>query len=204
MGCDIHLYVEKKVKGNWICINPMIFSHWGDYKTRKLGSVFDDRNYELFGFLAQVRGTNENGFEAKGFPVNASPTVKSEYKDWDGNSHSANSLTLEELHDKLKGTVKVSGMMEKHQLLALKQSITRCLATGAKPNWALLYPYCENTTDKSHTKFTIPVPMLILFERFRLKVIDFMEEHADFSDTGIPPNRLSTDSSVRIVFWFDN
>lgn len=59
MGCDIHLYIERKVNGVWepVRIDDRLLP--------------DDRNYRLFGFLANVRGTGGH-FEGRGFPDDTS------------------------------------------------------------------------------------------------------------------------------------
>ena len=69
MGCDIHIYAEKKVGDNWICINPLEYrSYDDDYTKRKLIELDVHRNYELFGWLANVRYEIDKGFKAKGLP----------------------------------------------------------------------------------------------------------------------------------------
>ncbi len=61
MGCDIHLYFEKKVNGKWEKIKV-------DERLQP-----DDRNYRLFGFLAGVRGTCfEPQFVGRGVPDDTS------------------------------------------------------------------------------------------------------------------------------------
>lgn len=61
MGCDIHLYFERKNNENkWepIEIDERLFP--------------DDRNYELFGLLAGVRGSCEGYFPSRGIPKDTS------------------------------------------------------------------------------------------------------------------------------------
>lgn len=108
MGCDIHLFVERKVDGKWISADK-----WTPYPYREEGDVkqfwvayddrfYRDRNYDLFGMLANVRnGVWGDGFNPiaapKGLPCDVSPEVKREYSDWGEDGHSHSWLTLAEL-----------------------------------------------------------------------------------------------------------
>lgn len=105
MGCDIHLFVERKDSN----------SIWQQVE----GNFYDDRNYDVFSILANVR--NGYGFAGvdtgegfipictpKGLPSNISPKILEESNNWgiDGYSHSW--LTLQELlaYDWTQTTVK--------------------------------------------------------------------------------------------------
>lgn len=112
MGCDIHLYVEKKVDGDWVTADK-----WTPDKCAEsldaLSVDYDDsfyhgRNYQLFSILADVR--NGSGFAGcdtgdcftpiaapKGLPDNASAEVKREADSWDSDGHSHSYLTVQEL-----------------------------------------------------------------------------------------------------------
>jgi hypothetical protein len=134
MGCDIHLYVEKKDEtGKWIsadkwtpdpCVEedeePRMWVHWDD-------RFYRNRNYDLFTILADVR--NRRGFAGcvtgtgfnpisvpRGIPEDASPEVKRESDHWDGDGHSHSWLTIAELkaYDWTQTTkhVGVVGLME--------------------------------------------------------------------------------------------
>lgn len=59
MGCDIHLYIEKKVRGKWVPIKI----------DERL--IPNERNYRLFAFLANVRGQGGH-FADRGFPDDTS------------------------------------------------------------------------------------------------------------------------------------
>jgi hypothetical protein len=82
MGCDIHLYCEVKIEGQW-----HLYSH-----------PYVERNYDLFAKMANVR--NDLGFERpisrpKGLPDDLSIIPKLEYKR--DNYHSASWLNVEEI-----------------------------------------------------------------------------------------------------------
>lgn len=83
MGCDIHCFVEKKIDGVW----------------QSVGEEEDVwRSYTLFGALASVRREYPGiSKEPLGFPADASSEVRTEYKTWDCDAHSASHMTLEEL-----------------------------------------------------------------------------------------------------------
>lgn len=80
MGCDIHGWLEKKVRNKWIGIAPL-----------KGGTR--DRNYERFGKLANVR---TDGPEAKGLPLDISDSAGYDAECWDADGHSHSWLTLKE------------------------------------------------------------------------------------------------------------
>lgn len=86
MGCDIHLFVEKRVGGVWVDI------------TDSNGADAPDRDYTLFACLAGVR--NRDGVmpisEPRGCPSDASGALRY-YMSNDEDLHSSSWLTLAEL-----------------------------------------------------------------------------------------------------------
>jgi len=82
MGCDIHSYSEKQIKGIWTDL---------DF------SPFNWRSYGMYGFLAGVRNYSSTKpiSEPRGVP-HTSPVLK-EYLDDVGYYHSASHLTVKEL-----------------------------------------------------------------------------------------------------------
>lgn len=110
MGCDIHLYVEKRVDGNWRTADK-----WSDdkYEEGRKEVAYDDRfysgrNYDLFSILANVR--NGRGFagvktgegfvpisEPRGVPDDACEEYKREAELWGCDGHSHSYLTLQEI-----------------------------------------------------------------------------------------------------------
>lgn len=104
MGCDIHLYVERKLgSGNWACVRDMscgvnvksfarrqtikdpfaLEEGFGYYRSWLLRQ----RNYHMFALLAGVRG---EGPEPRGLPEDVSELVEEQAQRWgnDGYSHS--------------------------------------------------------------------------------------------------------------------
>ena len=90
MGCDIHLHVEIKVKGN---------NEWQHYNQPHC-----DRYYPLFAKMANVRNYEQYGpiepiSQPKGFPEDASLTTKFCYDYQYGDAHSASWLNLDEIKE---------------------------------------------------------------------------------------------------------
>jgi hypothetical protein len=194
MGCDIHTYREKYVDGKWLSADPWEASDYGDDEKRNEipyeKRAYTGRNYNLFGLLAGVRNREDNfSLKQRGLPFDVSPEVQQDAAEWYSDGHSHSYLYLHELRS-LRAWVDVrmipvSGMMRPAQLAALQDSI----ASG-KPNWELLYQYCQWTTDKSQVEFCVDMPMSFMVGQCLDKMID--------SFKGIEGE------NHRLVFWFDN
>lgn len=114
MGCDIHLYVERKVDGKWISADKWTPDPYVEEDEEPRMTVdYDDRfykgrNYDLFGILADVRNgrgfagiVTGDGFKPiampKGLPSDVTPEVKADFDRWGSDGHSHSYLTLAEL-----------------------------------------------------------------------------------------------------------
>ena len=110
MGCDIHMFVEKRVKNSWV--NCDHYKKQGDgYQRVKL---YGTRNYTVFGHLAKVRKEgNKYTPDPKGIPHDTCPLIRSEFESWGSDAHSASHFTLEELRElrEVSKVSKYSGMM---------------------------------------------------------------------------------------------
>ena len=109
MGCDIHLYIEKKKTSNgteeWISCDRFKFNEYYDPEDDDGETEFNHcpiyrgRNYGLFATLADVR--NDYGIdpisEPKGLPKNIHKVTKKEADYWDSDGHSHSWLTIKEL-----------------------------------------------------------------------------------------------------------
>jgi len=112
MGCDIHLYVEKKNElGVWESVEEFKTEEYDDevhYYVERKNSFYNGRNYNLFAILADVR--NGRGFagvktgegfnpisEPKGIPEDVSEMVEKLARQWDCDRHSHSYFTVEEL-----------------------------------------------------------------------------------------------------------
>lgn len=194
MGCDIHLYREKKVDDKWQSADEWERPSWAEgddelhIKFDKLAYI--GRNYELFGALSKgVRRDVSFAFEPRGVPFNMSPEVSQSFESWDSDGHSHSYLYLHELREFADflntQTICIEGMKDVKQLAELRASI----ASG-NPDWDKLFPYCAATNSPGHVDFEMDVPASYYIGRELKQIID--------SFNGIDGE------NHRIVFWFDN
>lgn len=110
MGCDIHFYVEKKVKGKWVAADKYTKDEDGNLNVDYDDRFYAGRNYNLFAILANVRNgigfagcKTGGGFipisEPKGLPEDVSQKVKDISDGWDCDGHSHSWFTVKELLD---------------------------------------------------------------------------------------------------------
>lgn len=189
MGCDIHSYKEKKVGSKWVTADK----GWQDEYNEGLIDVpwenrFTDRDYVLFGLLANVRRDSGFNQEPKGIPFNVCSEIKNinEQLGSDGHSHSFFYLTeLIELWELLESKkVTITGMKDKNQIQKLKESLA-----SDDPDYSLLYPYCQSTNADNYEDFEVEIPASIQLDGLK-KIIDSF----DTADGELQ----------RIIFWFDN
>ena len=104
MACDIHWYSETKKDGTWRCDQAESFHKDEDpeYEHHDMNNFPNgERDYWMFGLLADVRCDVPYGFAAKGIPDELSPEVKTIFDELDDDGHSHSYLTREELKAKL-------------------------------------------------------------------------------------------------------
>ena len=126
MGCDIHVYMERRYNGRWVPVNapphegevdyrkPWPWGAWTDppnavedltqavlpFEERvptKAQEWAFGRNYDAFGRLSGVRRDEVCYREPNGYPEDLSEGVKAIL--WDGDDHSATHWTLEDLDE---------------------------------------------------------------------------------------------------------
>ena len=193
MGCDIHLYKEKRVNGAWVAADVWVTDEYSEDENDKdvpWENRYTWRNYNLFGLLSKgVRRQFPFSFEPRGLPFNACQEIACQSEKWDGDGHSHSYLYLHELKDMREflktATLKVSGMKDRDELAALRASI----ASDA-PNWDLLYPYCQFTGMPSYEEFEIDVPASYIVGGCLDEIISSFD--------GVDGD------NHRIVFFFDN
>lgn len=108
MGCDIHQYAEFRKDGKWHAEQAATFQHIKDSEDPDDSGYFDmaetgngSRNYGLFGLLSEgVRYDTPHAFAAKGEPDDASEEVRKVIEQMEGDGHSHNYLTFQELKEK--------------------------------------------------------------------------------------------------------
>lgn len=192
MGCDIHLYKEKFVGGKWVPADEWVASEYEDEPGLHVPweKRFTKRNYNLFGLLSSgVRRECEFSFQPRGLPFNCCAEVKEHSDGWGSDGHSHSYLYLHELKEMLcylkTATIHVSGMKDRAELVALRESIA-----GGAPDWNLLFPYCQMTNNPNCDEFEFDVPADFYMGTQLQQIIDGF-------------NGVDGENH-RIVFFFDN
>lgn len=81
MSCDVHGFVEVKVKGKW----------------QAYSAIKTLRDYTLFARMAGVRGDEDPIAEPRGFPEDAAMITRLEYEWWGSDAHTPSYLTAKEV-----------------------------------------------------------------------------------------------------------
>ncbi|MFG6661151.1 hypothetical protein [Sulfitobacter sp. 915] len=91
MGCDIHIYTERKSAEGYELVKGAKFIEGPD--------PFDWRSYGMFGFLAGVRNYSAVTpiADPRGLPRDVSTEVAEEYETWSRDAHSASWISVSEL-----------------------------------------------------------------------------------------------------------
>lgn len=190
MGCDIHLYKEKFVDGQWVTADVWQKCDLDDSRMEvPYESTYNDRNYNLFGLLAGVRNDHEYSLVARGMPFDACELVSKASSDWDCDGHSHSYIYLHELKS-LRNflqtqTVKIEGMKDKASLEKFQESMQ-----SGSPDYDLLYPYCGWTNQPNCVPFEVDLPASYIMGGGLDKIIKLFD--------GVDGD------NHRIVFWFDN
>ncbi len=226
MGCDIHLYVEHKVEGEWKSADKWTPDDdaesgrrvWVAYDDR----YFHDRNYSLFAVLAGVRNYAELNTiaEPRGLPCDATTEVRTQadYDGSDGHTHSY--FTVAELMAfDWTQTVKEDGWVdaltfwkwtrygEKEGDAPAGSRVEAPLGPGKNVTRALLRQLLEELTKGLTYQDSIKFAEKDL-SGFHCHVeweVAYFKIASVFLSQVMPRLwRLGTPEDVRIVFWFDN
>lgn len=203
MGCDIHLFVEKKVGRSWYSWSrtEVVYGHGCEWVQDYYG--YDDRNYALFAVLADVR--NRDGLkplaQPRGLPEDVSWKVQQESESWDGDGHSHSWFTLKELEEyDWGGLRKESGVISAAQYEVLRTTgrpPTEWCQGVSGPGIRVFseedYPKLKDTVEHPYVKASWFRDGSVMFGRFVSQTIPRLRELAD-----------GNHNDVRIVFWFDN
>lgn len=110
MGCDIHLFAERRNGTGWVSADNWTPDEYeeGRVSVAYGNRFYNGRNYDLFAILANVR--NGRGFagcdtgdgfvpicEPRGLPEDVTPEVAAESESWGADGHSHSHLTLAEI-----------------------------------------------------------------------------------------------------------
>lgn len=203
MGCDIHLYVEYKktidgvtnwYSGDYLIVNP--YYGTDEYESKyDIVSLYDDRNYDLFAILADVRNGCKNKYISlpKGLPNDITNVTAKEAFRWRYDGHSYSYLTLKELLEFEPEPIKRKGYLDKEDADKLDAGIIpTCWCTWTNRKDCIYREWIDNTNDLE------PLIKLLKQRAHELCVIyNWQWEHE--------PNKALTQSeNIRIVFWFDN
>ena len=197
MGCDIHMYVEYKtsINGEMKWLN-------GDYwklnkyhadegeKKFELVELCGDRDYTLFGMLADVRRhDNEPISQPKGLPRDISETVSGENYEWGSDGHSHSYIDLAELKKYMSKvpTIKYSGMISPEQSKKLDEGIV-------PTEWWVRTNQADYVNREWETE-NKPIKNLINLMEDRKNELFWLRRDKE---------RPEFDEKIRIVFWFDN
>jgi len=234
MGCDIHMWAEvkktypnPKVKPAWRTVGrvfkddyysknntPTLDIDGYEWNKKFTEEPYGGRNYNLFGFLANVR--NGFGFAGvdtgneikpislpKGLPKDVSDYIKKQSDDWGVDGHSHSWLTIEELEkaDWDKVITKRGVVSEAQYKYYLKHGKPRSLSGDVCGGNIIVL------TEKEYKQLKKKDKDKRYFVKIEWK--DKLKEYCgDFYKKTLPALRKlleNTDvSDVRIVFLFDN
>lgn len=201
MGCDIHLYLEKKKivngKEEWINCDRFVFNEYYDPADEdgetefNHKSIYNGRNYSMFAILADVRndGKIKPIAQPRGLPADCHKITKREAEEWDLDGHSHSYLTVKELilrHQTDEGRPECGYVSPKD---------AENLEKGIFPN-----AWCGWTSDESWVYREWVRPGSHLDGLMEKLIPVFKEELWIFKDSEIE-NKWE---NFRIVFWFDN
>lgn len=201
MGCDIHLYVERKHYGKWYNADYFVpsVSRTGDQYQHV--PMYDGRNYALFATLANVRNYGNTAYvsDPKGLPDDTTDFVKSEWESWEFDGHSCSYLTLRELLDfhEAGHPLKRRGMLSPKQQKELDDGI-------------LPEHWCQDTNQIGYEFREWEEENYVL-----LPLIDKLKERCDelnmiydfawsSNNSDMRNSAYEKAKDIRIVFWFDN
>lgn len=203
MGCDIHLYVEYKktvngvtnwYSGDYLMVNPYYGTDEYEFKYN-IVPLYDDRNYDLFAILADVRNSCKNKYisSPKGLPKNITKETAREAFHWRYDGHSHSYLTLKELLDFKPEPIKRKGYLTKEDAAKLDMGITPtnwCIWTNQTD--CIYREWVDNTNELE------PLINLLKQRAHELCLIYNWQWERE------PKEAIKQAKNIRIVFWFDN
>jgi len=217
MGCDIHCYAEVNKSGIWEKIGDMFKNPWynpdkdDSFYKEFIDHPYDDRNYNLYAILANVR----NGYDLipiaypKGLPEDVSDEIKSNSDDWCGDGHSHSWFTFKELldFDWKNNSIENEAWVSEEVYKQFKETGNPYPCSGGVDGGNIRketnkemnriiknkYPW-----EKEYSFYTII--------KWNQSFLDAGQGLLDNLNEFIKSNNISDEelSNYRIVFWFDN
>lgn len=192
MGCDIYIACEYLgYKGVWKNCDHFKVNHYyneeeGDEKYI-VQDIYNDRNYEVFAMLANVRNYGEIvAFDdPRGIPSDACEYTRKRIERWDSDGHSHSYMTLAELKDYVGEypPIKCEGYVSEDAAMQIAD-----------------YPvYSGGYLTRKTEDFCVfmewirPNPVLPIIKALEERSA---EEFYRYNE--------DNDDKIRIVFWFDN
>ena len=210
MGCDIHLYTERRYKKDdkeiWICRDhfkrnsySVLYPEEFYEKEWEIVSIYDHRDYNLFAALADVRNYDHviPIDKPRGLPEDVSKDVYSESLRWGSDGHSHSWLTARELfiYQRRHPTKRREGMLDPDDVKKLDEE-------GIIPT-----SWCQWTNVKGAEKRVWIEPGSSVDELVEAVKKRMSEEFwiFDFLNNDEKEKKFSEHADdFRIVFWFDN
>ena len=223
MGCDIHLYVERRNSGGWISCDTWEKDNDDNWLSVPYSKQFyNSRNYDLFAILANVRngygfaGVNTgDGFvpmaEPKGLPDDVTEEVREASDQWGVDGHSHSYFTVADLM-----TYDWTRTTKKHGIVSARiyQPWKRWGAKGRPKEYSggiwgrdikivsneEMDVYLEALADADKT----PPERDVMYTEIEWQIA-YYEAGRDLLGETLPQLwRFGEPDQVRIVFWFDN
>lgn len=204
MGCDIHLYTERKFNNKWWCTDHFKLNKYynkeDEFESKwECVHIYDDRNYAAFGALADVRNYYNNDVidMPRGLPIDVSKRIKKEADSWGMDGHSHSWFTARELFDyqKLHNEIHYQGMLNPEDVKKLDEE-------GITPT-----SWCQwtNISGAEYRKWTEKGCVLDgLIERVKDRMAEEFSIYDFCSDEEKEEKYNKYADDFRIVFWFDN
>ena len=99
MGCDIHMFIEKKANEKYDIWERVSLYYINEYThDLECAEPYNGRDYELFSLLAGVRGWYEPFDFCRGLPDSVSSKIEAEHAGWGMDCHSTSWYDLCELN----------------------------------------------------------------------------------------------------------
>lgn len=216
MGCDIHVFVERKINGVWTHvpeslgpISHLYTIHNMDYFNERTWRP--ERNYQLFAILANVRNYGKAIVplsSPRGIPNDVSNYVKKQSDDFDMDGHSHSYFLISELLQ-----FKKTNKLEFRTYLNINQY--EKFLDGANINslnidWSLSRELDDYKLLSNDDMKELVNNIVLLDDNNYLTAIDSYEPldkcQLSFFDYYLPEMAKldSNPKNIRVVFWFDN
>lgn len=226
MGTDITMYAEVRKNRQWMKVGKVFKNPWysadrpeNDWNTPLTDHPYDNRNYDLFAILADVRNgrgftgcVTSRGFNPiapqKGIPNDVTQEVKTIFEDYGGYGYSW--FTLKELKDyDWNQTVTHVGVLSESEYKTMKETgkHPKCWRSGCISGGNIVV-VDANTMDKIFNGTIERNRRLEYYVQGEFPAMTYRDCCETFVEDTIPALEAlvpdgGTDEDVRILFCFD-